>query len=206
MPTVLYENTDAVATVTLNRPEALNAINLELHEALHAALARAVAEQARVVVLRGAGRSFCAGGDLRAVAAGEDVGDPQRLAQALTSLPMPVVAGVQGHCLGQAFELLQLCDLVVAERSCQFGEVEVQHGWAPPIPVTARSLAPRHAAEVLLLGELFGAPDALRMALVNRVVDDGTLDVEVDRVTSRLRALDPGVLAANKASVRAARG
>lgn len=202
MSDVEYQRLGTVATVTLNRPAALNAINRSMHDGLVGSLARAQADpEVRVVVLQGAGRAFSAGGDLRAVAAGEDVGDPGDLATALGQLTMPVVAAVHGYCLGQAFEIVLSCDLVVAESSAQFGEVEIQHGWAPPIPITSRMLSPRHASEVLLLGELLGTDDALRMGIVNRVAAAGSLSVELAKITDRLASLEPAVLAANKQQI-----
>jgi enoyl-CoA hydratase len=201
MAEVEYDVIDDCAHVTLNRPDSLNAINRAMHEGLVAAFARAGRDDPRAVVLRGNGRAFSAGGDVRAVAAGEDVGNPADLATALAALPMPVVAAVHGHCLGQAFELVQLCDLAVASRDARFGEVQIQHGWGPPIPVTAGVLARKHAMEVLLLGEAFDADQALRMGVVNRVVDGADLSAAVTAITDRLRALDPLPVADNKAMV-----
>lgn len=203
MSDVEYETAGGVATVTLNRPGSLNAIDRSVHDGLVASCARAQEDpDVRVVVLQGRGRAFSAGGDLRAVAAGQDVGDPADLAAALEGLSMPVVASVHGYCLGQAFELVLSCDLVVAEVGAQFGEVEIQHGWAPPIPITSRVLAPRHASEVLLLGEIFGVEDALRMGIVNRVAAEGSLAGELAKIVDRLASLDPEVLAANKQQIR----
>lgn len=203
MSDVEYETAGGVATVTLNRPGSLNAIDRSVHDGLVESCARAQTDpDVRVVVLQGRGRAFSAGGDLRAVAAGQDVGDPADLAAALGGLSMPVVASVHGYCLGQAFELVQSSDLVVAEAGAQFGEVEIQHGWAPPIPITARMLTPRHASEVLLLGEIFGVEDALRMGIVNRVAAEGELAGALSRIVDRLVSLEPRVLAANKQQIR----
>src|SRR4051812_28297114 len=115
MPELRYDVADTVATLTLDRPDSLNAINGSLHRALVDGFAAAASDpQVRVVVLRGAGRAFSAGGDLKAVAAGEDMGHPLELALAIAALRVPVVAVVHGYCLGQAFELVQCCDLVIA--------------------------------------------------------------------------------------------
>jgi enoyl-CoA hydratase/carnithine racemase len=205
MPDLLYDVADGVAKLTLNRPDSLNAINGSLHRQLLDAFARAGADPGvRVVVLRGAGRAFSAGGDLKAVAAGEDMGDPMDLATALLELRKPVVAVAHGYCLGQAFELVQCCDLVIAVAGSEFGEVEVEHGWSPPIPITPQRLASRHAMEVLLLGQRFGAERAERMGLVNWVVAEADLDGLLTAVTDRLAFLEPAVLANNKALVNAA--
>jgi len=192
-----------VARLTLNRPGSLNAINRAMHDGIVDGLARARYDRAAVVVLCGNGSSFSAGGDLKAVAAGEDVGDPTDLAVAMASMTMPIVAAVQGYCLGQAFELVQCCDLAIATQDSLFGEVEIRHGWGPPVPITPRLLSRKHAMEVLCLGELFDAGTALRMGIVNRVVAPDELQREVARVTDQLCVLDRDVVAADKALVNA---
>lgn len=188
-----------VARIVLQRPEALNAINGAVHRGLLDAIERVTADDnVRVIVLAGSGRAFSAGGDIKAVTAGEEVGDPLELARAIWDTPKPVVAAVHGYCLGQAFELTLCCDLVVAADDAVFGEVEVNHGWGPPIPVTPFVAGMRHAKEVLLLGEVFDAVTARERGLVNRVVAQHQLDSEVARVTSRLVELGGEVLASNK--------
>ena len=115
---VRYRVAGPVAEITLNRPEVLNAINGAVHRGILAALDRAAGDDTvRVVVLRGSGRAFSAGGDLKAVAAGEDVGHPLVLGQAIWNLAKPVIAAVHGYCLGQACELAGVCDLTVATTS-----------------------------------------------------------------------------------------
>jgi enoyl-CoA hydratase len=196
---VRYECDGPVAQITLNRPGKLNAINGPLHDAVLAALARAEGDDAvRVVVLRGAGRAFSAGGDLKAVAAGEETGHPSALGAAIWNLTKPVVAAVHGYCLGQAYELAAACDLTIAAESAQFGEVEINHGWGPPLPITPFAVGLKRAKEILLLGEVFGARQALELGLVNRVVPDGDLDAELARVTARLASLPAAAVAANK--------
>jgi enoyl-CoA hydratase/carnithine racemase len=196
---VQYRVADGVAEVILNRPEKLNAINGAVHHGILAALERAAADDAvRSVVLRGNGRAFSAGGDLKAVAAGEDVGHPLVLGRAIWDLAKPVIAAVHGYCLGQACELAAVCDLTVAARSATFGEVEVNHGWGPPLPINPFILGYKRAKEVLLLGELIDAELALQIGMVNRVVDDDGLDAEVDRITARIAELKPEAVAANK--------
>ena len=196
---VQYRNADGVAEVTLNRPEKLNAINGAMHHGILAALGRAAEDDAvRAVVLRGNGRAFSAGGDLTAVAAGEDVGHPIVLGQAIWNLAKPVIAAVHGYCLGQACELAAVCDLAVATRNATFGEVEINHGFGPPLPITPFVLGLKRAKEILLLGEMFDAELAMQIGLINRVVDDGGLDAEVARITSRIAGLKPEAIAGNK--------
>src|SRR5580693_2678177 len=196
---VLYRAAGSLAEITLNRPEKLNAINGAMHRGILAALERAASDDAiRAVVIRGNGRAFSAGGDLVAVAAGEDVGHPVVLGQAIWNLAKPVIAAVHGYCLGQACEVAGVCDLTVAARSTTFGEVEINYGWGPPLPVMPFALGLKRAKEVLLLGEMFDAEFAMMIGLVNRVVDDNGLDAEVARIANRIADLKPEAVAANK--------
>jgi enoyl-CoA hydratase/carnithine racemase len=196
---VLYRAAGGVGEITLNRPGVLNAINGAMHGGVLAALERAAGDDAvRVVVIRGSGRAFSAGGDLKAVAAGEDVGHPAVLGQAIWNLAKPVIAAVHGYCLGQACELAAVCDLTVATESARFGEVEINHGWGPPLPVTPFALGLKRAKEILLLGEMFDAGLAVQIGLVNRVVSEAGLDAEVARIVGRIAGLKPEALAANK--------
>ncbi len=196
---VLYRCENGVAEVTLNRPRALNAINGAVHYGLLRALEQAAADDAvRSVVIRGSGRAFSAGGDLKAVAAGEDVGHPKRLGQAIWDLPKPVIAAVHGYCLGQACEVAAVCDLTIAAASAVFGEVEINHGWGPPLPIVPFALGLKQAKEALLLGDMISAEAALRMGLVNRVVADEDLDAEVAKITARIAGLKPEAVAGNK--------
>jgi enoyl-CoA hydratase len=196
---VLYRAAGSLAEITLNRPEVLNAINGPMHRGILEALERAAGDDAiRAVVIRGSGRAFSAGGDLKAVAAGEDVGHPVALGQAIWTLAKPVIAAVHGYCLGQACELAGVCDLTVAAESARFGEVEINHGWGPPLPITPFVLGLKRAKEILLLGEMIDAELAARIGLVNRVVSDGELDAEVARIADRIASLKPEAVAGNK--------
>jgi enoyl-CoA hydratase/carnithine racemase len=197
--TVRYRLAGHLAEITLNRPEVLNAINGAMHRGILEALERAAGDDAaRVVVIRGSGRAFSAGGDIKAVAAGEDVGHPEVLGQAIWGLAKPVIAAVHGYCLGQACELAAVCDLTVAAESARFGEVEINHGWGPPLPITPFALGLKRAKEVLLLGEMMDAEVAAQIGLVNRVVSDDRLDAEIDRIADRIAGLKPEAVAGNK--------
>ncbi len=178
---VRYEVQDGIATLTLNRPEARNALNAEMLEALMAALERACAdERARVIVLTGAGdRAFCAGGDLasfaRKTSAPEQYEETARFARLLhrfTQLPKPTLAAVNGHALGGGLGLVLACDLAVAVEHAKFGTPEVHVGLFPLMVMAFlyRHLGPKRTLELALTGEPVPAPVAAQMGIINRAV------------------------------------
>jgi enoyl-CoA hydratase/carnithine racemase len=120
------------------------------------------------------------------------------LGQAIWNPAKPVIAAVRGHCLGEACELAAVCDFTVAARSARFGEVQINHGWGPPVPIAPFAVGLRQAKEVLLLGEMFDSELARQIGLVNRMVDDKDLDAEVARIAGRIAGLKPETVAANK--------
>lgn len=180
-----------VAVVTLNRPDRLNAVNAELTSALVSALRRAAASEVRVVVIRGAGRSFCAGHDLNedptySFATADSL---QEVTRAIRATTAPVIATVQGYALGAGFEFALAADLVVAAESAVFGFPEVDVGLSHTGGVTAllpRLIGPLRAKQLMFLGERLGAQDACQLGLVNWVVKDEELQKHVDDVCHRL--------------------
>lgn len=199
-----------VVWITLERPEARNALSPTLVAALAAALrAAADDESTRVVVLAGAGRAFCAGGDIESIrqiadASFEEIEADARqfagLYALVASLPVPVVARVQGPALGGGTALASCADFVVAADSAQFGCTEVRLGVIPAViaPYLRRRVHPSVARRLLLTGERITAVTAQEIGLVDAVVDDSDLDAEVERVLQLL-------LAGNGAAQRALR-
>jgi enoyl-CoA hydratase/carnithine racemase len=203
-PAAVYTVVDRVAYLRMNRPRVLNAINRALHDAIMDGLQQAGDDDdVAAVVLSGNGKAFSAGGDLKESAEGNGIAVPIDIAHAIWDLPKPVIASVHGYCLGHAFEIAAVCDLIVAAQSATFGEVQINHGGSPPILITPHVVGLMHAKEILLLGEIFDADWAFRVGLVNRVVPDDQLDAEVARITTRLSSLDPRALAKNKRLVNA---
>ena len=136
---VLYETLDGFARITLNRPVVLNALSKNVQRLLHAALERAERDDAvRAVILTGAGRAFCAGGDMHAALYPDDAPAPSGLDVQLKiwSSPKPVIAAVRGHAVGQGCELAGVCDITVAAEDAQFGEIQIRHGFGPPVLIT----------------------------------------------------------------------
>ena len=204
---LLYELRDEVAWLTLNRPQARNALNEALREALREAFARFAADpRARVAILRGAGPSFCAGADLKEMAASElRIPPPGWIPhlQREASVDKPVIAAVQGSALAGGFLLAQMADLCVAAEDAQFGISEARWGrgapWAAPLP----SMIPaRVALELLIVAQPISAARAHELGLVNRVVPAAELDDAAAELAAAIVANAPLSVAAGKRMVR----
>ncbi|MGC0402567.1 2-(1,2-epoxy-1,2-dihydrophenyl)acetyl-CoA isomerase [Streptomyces sp. SAI-126] len=217
MSEVLHAVDGQVAHLTLNRPEALNAITPGQRERLIQLLGKASADPGvRAVVLTGTGRGFCAGADLRGgAAAGERVaGDvarvirdgAQRLIAAVLDCEKPVIAAVNGTAAGLGAHLALACDLVLAAESARFIEVFVRRGLVPDgggAYLLPRLVGPRRAKELMFFGDALSAPDAERLGLVNRTVPDGELDKTARAWAARLAAGPTRALALTKQLVNA---
>jgi E-phenylitaconyl-CoA hydratase len=199
--TVTFRLDGHVATITYNRPEALNAINGDMRRDLNAAFARLRDdEEAWVAIVTGAGRAFCAGGDLR-----DGAGSTGEFAGTFWEKPTlnsfesgwevfkPVIAAVNGYCLGYGLTLATWCDFVIASDRAEFGLPEVQLGM--PAVVASIRLPQRvnwaDAMELLLTGERIDAQRAHEMGLVWKVVPHGTLLDEAHALADRLQAGAP---------------
>lgn len=175
--TVLYEVTNGVATITLNRPEALNAITLELAHDWRAALEQAAGdEQVRCLVITGAGRGFCAGADLKTIQS-KPVGDLLRqdyhpILKLITETPKPVLAAINGAAVGAGANFALACDMRHMAGNASFGEVFVRIGVIPDSGghyFLPRIVGVAKAFELMATGEIIGADEAKRLGLVNRV-------------------------------------
>ncbi len=210
--TIDFKAEGAVARITLNRPDRLNSFTAAMHAELRDALASL--GDARVVILTGAGRGFCAGQDLndRAVAPGEavDLGETVEacwnpLIRTLTALPQPVIARVNGVAAGAGANIAVACDLVVAARSAKFiqsfsaiGLIPDSGGsWALP-----RLVGQARALGLALTGEPLPAEKAAEWGLIWKCVDDDQLDAEVDALAAKLASLPLLGLAAIKSIIR----
>ncbi len=187
-------DTDApVARLTLSRPERLNALNpAALEELIAAASVLGSASGIKVVIVRGAGRAFCAGYDLDAVdgapdAERADLG--RRMAEAVSGVPVLTVAAIHGHCVGGGLVLAAACDIRIAAEGARFAIPEVDLGiplaWGG-IPRLVRELGPALTKELVLTCRPFSAEEARALRFINRVVPDAELDGEVEGVASLL--------------------
>jgi 2-(1,2-epoxy-1,2-dihydrophenyl)acetyl-CoA isomerase len=199
---ILFEVADGIARLTLNRPDRLNSFNTVMHAEVRGALASiADGSRARVLVITGAGRGFCAGQDLgdRAVAPGGtavDLGDSiekyyKPLIMTLRNLPLPIIAAVNGVAAGAGANIALACDLVVAARSASFVQAFSKLGLVPDSGGTwflPRLVGTARAMGLAFLGEKLSAEQAAQWGLIWRSVEDAELAAAVDALARQLAA------------------
>lgn len=205
---LLRRDEGGLVTLTLNRPAQFNSLSLDLLAALQSELERVGRDpQARVVVIAGAGRAFCAGHDLK-----EMRSDPSkafqkalfeqcsRLMLTLTSIPQPVIARVHGIATAAGCQLVATCDLAVASDSARFAVSGVNLGLfcSTPSVALSRNLGRKQAMEMLLTGDFINAKTALDRGLVNRVVPPEALDAEVRKLAEAILAKTPVAIGIGK--------
>ena len=209
-PPVLFEkDARGVVRLTLNRPQAFNALSEGLLGALQAALDRVAADQtARVVIIAATGKAFCAGHDLKEMRADPSQAYYERLfaqcgrvMMSIQTLPLPVIAQVQGIATAAGCQLVAQCDLAVAVRDARFAVSGVNLGLfcSTPSVALSRNLGRKAAFEMLVTGDFISADEALAKGLVNRVVDASDLDAEVERLAARIVGKPQVALALGKA-------
>src|SRR5271168_3409360 len=183
-PVILENKQDGIAVLVLNRPDKLNALNGELSTALNEALTRIAEDDSiRVVVLSGAGRAFCAGGDLGAIGKGRERNETAELGPILRSgmqavlkmrlMPQPVIAAVNGAAAGAGMNIALAADIRVAADDATFGQNFGKIGLFPDFGGTyflPQLVGPAKAAELLYNGDMFDAKTALQLGVVNRLV------------------------------------
>lgn len=198
-----------VRTITLNRPEKRNAMSGPLLDALSTAVADAASDQhVRVVVIAGAGPSFCAGYDLEEETSqsDQDVGDSmRRLLDRLLQvydLPQPVIASVQGHCLAGGCDLMMMCDLAVASDDAVFGQPEIRFGSGIVAHVMPWLIGARRAKELVFTGfDRLDAATAATYGLINRVVRREDLADATAELAGQLAKVDPEVMRHTKKAI-----
>ena len=204
-----------VVTVALDRPERLNAFAGRMRRDLAEALERAAVNQAaRVVVITGAGRAFCAGGDVAVMAElmerddadefARMLGAARRVVTAIRQMQKPVIASINGAAAGAGFSLALACDIRIASQSATFSQTFVRAGLHPDWGGTyflPRIVPTNIACEMFFLGDAISAEQALHWGIVNRVVPDEELAAETRRFAERLRDSPPACIAAVKYAV-----
>ena len=210
---VTYATDDKVSIITLNRPDKLNAISVELKRSLVERFHEADEDPASaVVVLRAEGRSFSAGYDIgpnparaarrgNALAWHESLTDDVALEMTPWDMRKPVIASVQGHCLGGGCELAMMCDLTIAADDALFGEPEIRFSNVGPALIMPFIIGYKRARELLYLGDPIDAETALRYGLVNRVVPRPELGAATMKFARRMALMSPEALAATKLAI-----
>lgn len=227
--TILYEIADGTARITLNRPDKLNALSFLMQKELSDALWEADNDQqVHSVILKGAGRAFCAGYDLSGadghvpVSAAEDreakryrggrsIDDDawqlerqQRWRMALFDMHKPVIAQVHGYCLAGGCDLALLCDMVVCSDEATFGFPPARDLGALPNNMWIYNVGPQWAKRLMLTGDTVTGPEAQDIGLVMKSVPEAFLEAEAEGLAARMAKIDPDLLSANKRIVNLA--
>ena len=199
--TVIYELTGAVATIQMNRPEALNALSRQLVRDLRSAIEKAISDEVRAVVLTGSGRAFCSGGDLREMKAmGEKDGNVEAFLDSplkalhevilmIRETPIPFIAAVNGVCAGAGTNFALACDLVLAADDATFNEAFVRIGLSPDCGGTfflPRVVGEKKATELFMTGATLDARHAAEIGMINRVVTAAELLQEAATLAEQL--------------------
>jgi methylglutaconyl-CoA hydratase len=209
MASLIVVEEDGVRRITLNRPERRNAMTPEMQVELIAAMEEAAASDCRVVVFAGAGEAFCAGLDLSALqgmndkSAAEHTADAERIAKlfrTLYELPKPTIAVVQGPAVAGGTGLATMCDFTLAAPGAKFGYTEVRIGFVPAVvsAFLVLQIGEKQARDLLLTGRLFTSEEALRLGLVNEVVEAERLEARTLELVGVLKANSPEALTATK--------
>ncbi len=203
---VLRQDTDGLATLILNRPEKLNALNVEVFKDLraHVDVLAQQTDTIGLVVLRGAGKCFSAGHDLADLADGEDLLSPNFQAETierLANLPQPVISAVHGHCYTGALELALAGDLIFASDSAKFADTHAKWSVTPIWGMSQRlprRIGLSRAREMMLTGQTYGGQAACAMGLANFCVADDAFEGELDALTRNMLSLSWHTHRANK--------
>lgn len=207
--TVEYNLSGAVATIQMNRPDALNALSLQLSKDLKAAIEKSISDNARAVVITGSGRAFCSGGDLREMQAmGVSDGNIEAFLDSplkalhdairlIRETEIPFIAAVNGVCAGAGTNFALACDLVLAADDATFNEAFVRIGLSPDCGGTfflPRAVGEKIAAELFMTGGTVDAKRAAEIGMINRVVPAADLVDEAAKLASKLAAGPTGAI------------
>lgn len=209
---ILYEKKNGVARIAINRPQAMNAFRTRTLEEMMEAVQDAAEDGAIGVIVLSAtgGKAFCTGGDVREMidltpATGRVfVMKLFRLFSAIRTAPKPVIAAVEGYCLGGGNEINLVCDVTVATEGSRFGQVGPTVGSTPVLAGTQllpRMVGDKRAKEVIFLCKRYTAREALEMGWINEVVPDGELEKAIDAWCARMLEMSPQALRIAKVSM-----
>ena len=205
--TVTYQLVDSVATVTMNRPDALNALSMQLTVDLGAAFRKAIEDNARAIILTGNGRAFCSGGDLREMQSmwqkegrieaflEAPLGELHGVIKLIRETPIPFVAAVNGVCAGAGVNFALACDIVIAADDASFREAFVRIGLSPDCGGTfflPRAVGEKIATEMFMTGDAVSAERAVQIGMINRVVPAAELVSAANELAAKLAASATG--------------
>jgi enoyl-CoA hydratase/carnithine racemase len=207
-PVLIDQDARGVVTLTLNRPQAFNALSESVLAALQQALDGVAHDpRARVLVIAASGRAFCAGHDLKEMRLAPSLGyynqlfgQCGRVMMGVQKLPVPVIARVQGIATAAGCQLVAMCDLAVASSDARFAVSGVNLGLfcSTPSVALSRNLSRKAAFEMLVTGEFITAQQALEKGLINRIAPPGELDAEVERLVASIVAKPKLAIATGK--------
>jgi enoyl-CoA hydratase/carnithine racemase len=213
---LLYDVKDRVATLTLNRPERLNALGDTLREDLHDAITKAAADpNVGVLIITGAGRGFCSGGDVKSMSERERTGEApspidrfaplrDRTILAMRDCPKPIIAAVNGAAAGAGMNLAFACDMRIASSAAKFSQAFVKRGLAPDWGGTwflPRVVGTAKAFELIFTGDSIDANEALRLGIVNAVVAPEELMAETRKLARKIADGPPVAIALAKRAI-----
>ena len=201
------DQSDGVARITLNRPKH-NVLNLAMMQELNRLLQACEADaDLKCLVIEGEGPSFCAGvevADHKPDMAPDMIAVFNRMLALVQHMPVPVIAGVKGACLGGGMELAIACDIIVASEKALFGQPEIKLGFVPPYAAIRlpRLIGPAKAIEVCTTGRRYTAAEAMQMGFVSHVVAADALPEKVAELTAEIQACSPLIIRLNKKAVQ----
>jgi enoyl-CoA hydratase len=204
---IIFEKEENIAIITFNRPEAMNALNNQTRAEFREAIAAVAADdQVKVLILTGSGKAFVAGSDIKEFnqTSAYDAHNIQRLGGLVERLDKPVIAAVNGFCLGGGNEIAMGCDIIIASEKAKFGQTEVNIGIIPGGGGTQR--LPRligvcRAKELIFTGDIIGAEEAYRLGLVNRVVPVDQLMPTAKEMAKKIAAKSAAALKLAKTAI-----
>lgn len=211
---LLYEEEKGIAKIIINRPQVINALNAETRQELKEALKHAEDnDSVKVVVIKGAGESFCAGADIskeyRALSPVQMRNWLQQwgittITNVIATMGKPVIAAVDGYCLGASFEIAMACDITIASERAMFGQTEIKVGLIPGGGSTQRLprlVGVKKAKELIFTGDIISAEEAEKLTLVNSIVPVEKLDEEVNNFAIKLMRRSPIMLRLAKTAI-----
>lgn len=207
--TLILHESDGIALLTLNRPDKRNAISYELIADLQKALETVEKSASQVLIITGAGKAFCSGMDLENLKSligrtpEQNIEDSRTMARLFCSIydfPKPTIAAVNGPAIAGGTGIATICDFTLATQEAKFGYTEVRIGFVPAIVSNflVRQVGEKHARDLLLTGRIFGADEAVRLGLVNEIVDPERLMPRAHELARTLMENSPASLRATK--------